>query len=263
MLCKRIIPCLDVKEGRVVKGISFEDLTDAGDPRECARIYSEKGADEIVFLDISASMEGRKTMVDIVKEVAANVHIPLTVGGGISCLQDMQRLLRAGADKIAINTAGIQNPALFAEGARKFGRQCIVAAVDAKWNDERNSWDVYSYGGSKRTSLDAVAWCREVAAFGAGEILLTSIDRDGTGRGFDTALLKKVVEEVSIPVIASGGAGSMEDFALAFTEGRCDAALAASLFHFGKIDIMDLKYNLRERGIPIRIEREGDYGYQV
>jgi len=261
MLCKRIIPCLDVKEGRVVKGVTFVDIIDAGDPLECAKIYSENGADEIVFLDISASIEGRKTMLDIVKGVAKNVHIPLTVGGGIGTLEDMRNMLRAGADKIAVNTAGITNPSLIKEGSKKFGRQCIVGAVDAKWNAERSSWDVYSYGGSKRTSLDAVAWCKELEMLGAGEILLTSIDRDGTGKGFDTALLKIVSSTVSIPVIASGGAGSMEDFFLAFQEGMADAALAASLFHFGRIEIGDLKLYLKNRGIPIRIERENGCGY--
>ena len=261
MLCKRIIPCLDVKEGRVVKGVTFVDIIDAGDPLECAKIYSESGADELVFLDISASLEGRKTMLDIVKGVAKNVHIPLTVGGGIGTLDDMRNMLRAGADKIGINTAGILNPNIISEGSKKFGRQCIVGAVDAKWNIERNSWDVYSYGGSKRTSLDAVAWCIELERLGAGEILLTSIDRDGTGSGFDIKLLKLVSSSVSIPVIASGGAGSMEDFYVAFQEGLADAALAASLFHFGLIEIGDLKLYLKNRGIPIRIERENGCGY--
>jgi imidazole glycerol-phosphate synthase subunit HisF len=261
MLCKRIIPCLDVKEGRVVKGVSFVDIIDAGDPLQCAKIYSENGADEIVFLDISASIEGRKAMLDIVKGVAKNVNIPLTVGGGISSLDDMRNMLRAGADKIAVNTAGILNPTLISEGSRKFGRQCIVGAVDAKWNSERGLWDVYSYGGSKMTSLDAIAWCKELEMLGAGEILLTSIDRDGTGKGFDTALLKAVSGVVSIPVIASGGAGSMEDFYLAFKEGMADAALAASLFHFGSIEIGDLKLYLKNMGVPIRIERENGCGY--
>ncbi|OGO77422.1 MAG: imidazole glycerol phosphate synthase subunit HisF [Clostridiales bacterium GWB2_37_7] len=212
-------------------------------------------------MDISASIEGRKTMLDIVKGVAKNVHIPLTVGGGIGTLEDMRNMLRAGADKIAVNTAGIKNPSLISEGAKKFGRQCIVGAVDAKWNAERNSWDVYSYGGRKNTSLDAVAWCRKLEILGAGEILLTSIDRDGTGKGFDIALLKSVSDSVSIPVIASGGAGRLEDFCAAFEEGRADAALAASLFHFGLIEISDLKLYLKNKGIPVRIERERSYEY--
>jgi cyclase len=254
MLCKRIIPCLDVKYGRVVKGVAFGNLIDAGDPIECAREYSRRGADELVFLDISATLEGRRTMLEIVSEVGRVVNIPLTVGGGVSSIEDIERLLRAGADKVGINSKGIKNPELITEGARNFGRQCIVGAVDVKWKEESSTWEVYSHGGTIATGLNAINWCMELERLGAGEILLTSIDKDGTKKGFDIALLREITSKISIPVIASGGAGSMLDFYEAFTKGTADAALAASLFHHRIIEINSLKSYLKNKGIPVRIE---------
>lgn len=251
MLSKRIIPCLDIDKGRVVKGVNFVNLVDAGDPVEIARAYDKIGADEIVFLDITASSDGRKTAVDILSRASEQVFIPLTVGGGIRTVEDFRQLLAAGADKIAVNSAAIQNPQLISEAALRFGSQCVVLAVDAKQN-ERGGWDVYLNGGRVRTDLDAIEWIRRAEKLGAGEVLLTSMDKDGTKSGYDIALTRAAAETVNIPVIASGGAGRREDFADVLTEGRADAALAASLFHFGEIDMKELKNYLAGRGIPVR-----------
>ncbi len=252
MLAKRIIPCLDVKDGRVVKGVNFVNLRDAGDPVELAALYDREGADELVFLDISASHEGRATMVEVVRQTAGEIAIPFTVGGGISQVDDMKRILRAGADKIAINTAAITNPDLISDGARRFGSQCIVVAVDAKYNAEWGDWEVFTHGGRKPTGIRAVAWVQEAEARGAGEILLTSMDADGTKDGFDLALTKAVSSQIRIPVIASGGAGKMSDFYDVFTEGQADAALAATIFHYKEIAVPELKADLRARGVEIR-----------
>ncbi len=251
MLSKRIIPCLDIDKGRVVKGVNFVNLVDAGDPVEIARAYDKIGADEIVFLDITASSDGRKTAVDILSRASEQVFIPLTVGGGIRTVEDFRQLLAAGADKIAVNSAAIQNPQLISEAALRFGSQCVVLAVDAKQNG-RGGWDVYLNGGRVRTDLDAIEWIRRAEKLGAGEVLLTSMDKDGTKSGYDIALTRAAAEAVNIPVIASGGAGRKEDFADVLTEGRADAALAASLFHFGEIDMKELKNYLAGRGIPVR-----------
>ncbi|MEJ7554285.1 MAG: imidazole glycerol phosphate synthase subunit HisF, partial [Aquificaceae bacterium] len=233
MLAKRIIPCLDVDKGRVVKGVRFLNLVDAGDPVEVAKVYEEQGADELVFLDITASAEDRKITLDVVKRVAEEVFMPFTVGGGISSLEDMRRLLEAGADKVSINTSAVKNPQLIYEGAKKFGSQCIVVAIDAKRRG--NGWEVYIHGGRTPTGLDAIEWAKKAESLGAGEILLTSMDRDGTKSGYDIELTRAVSEAVNIPVIASGGAGSMEHFYEAFVLGGADACLAASLFHFKEI----------------------------
>ncbi len=251
MTAKRIIPCLDVKDGRVVKGISFVNLRDAGDPVTQAKIYDEQGADELVFLDITASREKRKTLVDLVRSVAEVLTIPFTVGGGVSSIDDFYKLLRAGADKVSINTAAVLKPELITEAASVFGSQCVVVAIDAKRKGE--SWEVYIRGGTEPTGLDAIKWAKKVEELGAGEILLTSIDRDGTKDGYDVELTRGVAEEVSIPVIASGGAGRMEHFLEVLTEGRADAALAASVFHFGEISIPDLKAYLMARGVEVRL----------
>ncbi|HEY8394068.1 MAG TPA: imidazole glycerol phosphate synthase subunit HisF [Thermaerobacter sp.] len=287
MLTKRIIPCLDVDGGRVVKGVHFRDLRDAGDPVELARRYDREGADELVFLDISATVEGRETMVDVVRRVAAEVFIPLTVGGGIRDCGQIARLLAAGADKVAINSAAVARPEFIAEAAERFGRQCIVVAIDAGRNPARSTgpgspggspgdgapvndrgeggreesqarrsraprWTVYTHGGRKPTPLDAVEWARQAAALGAGEILLTSIDADGTRQGFDLELTRAVAEAVDVPVIASGGAGRAEHFVDVLTEGRADAALAASILHWGQVTIAEIKALLAARGIPVR-----------
>ena len=251
MLSKRIIPCLDIDKGRVVKGVNFVNLIDAGDPVEIAKAYDSIGADEIVFLDITASSDGRKTAVDILSRASEQVFIPLTVGGGIRSVEDFRTLLAAGADKIAVNSAALRTPALITEAALKFGSQCVVVAVDAKKN-ERGGWDVYLNGGRVNTGQDAVAWIRRAAELGAGEILLTSMDRDGTKSGYDLELTRRAAEAVNIPIIASGGAGSMQDFADVLTQGKADAALAASLFNFGEIEIKQLKEYLAARGIPVR-----------
>ncbi len=251
MLSKRIIPCLDIDKGRVVKGVNFVNLIDAGDPVEIAKAYDSIGADEIVFLDITASSDGRKTAVDILSRASEQVFIPLTVGGGIRSVEDFRTLLAAGADKIAVNSAALRTPALITEAALKFGSQCVVVAVDAKKN-ERGGWDVYLNGGRVNTGQDAVAWIRRAAELGAGEILLTSMDRDGTKSGYDLELTRRAAEAVNIPIIASGGAGSMQDFADVLTQGKADAALAASLFHFGEIEMKQLKEYLAARGIPVR-----------
>lgn len=252
MLTKRIIPCLDVKDGRVVKGVSFVNLRDAGDPVELADLYDREGADELVFLDISASYEGRETMVDVVRETAGSIRIPLTVGGGIATVDDMQRLLRAGADKISINTAAVQNPQLVEEGARKFGSQCIVVAMDAKFEPSQQDWLIYTHGGRKRTDLRAREWAEKVAELGAGEILLTSMDRDGHKNGYDLKLTRDLAESVNIPIIASGGAGKSEHFVEILTEGKADAALAASIFHYKELTISEVKQQLRKEGVPVR-----------
>ncbi len=266
MLTKRIIPCLDVKDGRVVKGVHFKNLRDAGSPVELAQTYNEQGADELVFLDISASHEGRKTMVKVVEDTADQVFIPLTVGGGISEVEDIRRILKAGADKVAINTAGVKNPEILAQGARRFGSQCIVSAIDAKrvYEDREDRYvfetpkgkcwfEVYIYGGRKPTGIDAVAWAKEVERLGAGEILLTSMDADGTKDGFDIELTKAISEATNIPVIASGGAGELEHFYEAFALGKADAALAASIFHYQEYTVGDIKEYLKEKGIPVRL----------
>lgn len=252
MLAKRIIPCLDVKDGRVVKGVNFVNLRDAGDPVELAALYDQEGADELVFLDISASNEGRATMVEVVRQTAGEITIPFTVGGGISQVEDMKRILRAGADKIGINTAAVLNPLLIREGARRFGSQCIVVAVDAKYNEEWQDWEVYTHGGRKATGLKALTWIEQAVNLGAGEILLTSMDADGTKDGFDIPLTKAVSEAVSIPVIASGGAGKSEDFHEVFSDGLADAALAATIFHYKEIAIHELKQQLRLKGVEVR-----------
>ncbi|WP_423799574.1 imidazole glycerol phosphate synthase subunit HisF [Neobacillus sp. SAB-20_R2A] len=251
-LTKRIIPCLDVKDGRVVKGIQFVQLRDAGDPVELARIYDEQGADELVFLDISASVEGRKTMVEVVRAVASELAIPFTVGGGINSLEDMKKILRAGADKVSLNTAAVQNPELIREGADFFGSQCIVVAIDAKYDSELGTWRVYTHGGRKPTDKKVIDWVREAAELGAGEILLTSMDSDGEKNGFDLSLTKAVSEAVTIPVIASGGAGNAEHFGEAFLEGKADAALAASIFHYKDTSVQEVKSYLREKGLAVR-----------
>ncbi|MCS6998177.1 MAG: imidazole glycerol phosphate synthase subunit HisF [Aquificaceae bacterium] len=250
MLAKRIIPCLDVDKGRVVKGVRFVNLVDAGDPVEVAKVYEEEGADELVFLDITASAEDRKIMLEVVKKVAEEVFMPFTVGGGVSNLEDMRRLLEAGADKVSINTSAVKNPQLIHEGAKRFGSQCIVVAIDAKRKGQ--SWEVYIHGGRTATGLDAVEWARKAESLGAGEILLTSMDRDGTKSGYDLELIGRVVEAVNIPVIASGGAGRMEHFYEGFTLGMADACLAASLFHFREISIPELKSYLVSMGVPVR-----------
>jgi imidazole glycerol-phosphate synthase subunit HisF len=252
MLAKRIIPCLDIKNGRVVKGVNFINLRDAGDPVAQAQIYDWAGADELVFLDISASVEGRKTTASVVRAVADVVFLPLTVGGGIASVEDMRRLLLAGADKVSINTAAVSTPELLSEGAARFGSQCIVLAIDAR-EVAPGKWEVVTHGGRTPTGLDAVSWAKEGVARGAGEILLTSMDADGTLDGYDLALTRAVAEAVNVPVIASGGAGEMSHFAKVLTDGKADAALAASLFHDNQLKIPELKDYLREQGIPIRI----------
>ncbi|EID45534.1 imidazole glycerol phosphate synthase subunit HisF [Parageobacillus thermoglucosidasius] len=252
MITKRIIPCLDVKDGRVVKGVQFVQLRDAGDPVELAKFYDKQGADELVFLDISASHEGRKTMVEVVEKVAAQLAIPFTVGGGIHSLDDIKTILRAGADKVSLNTAAVRNPQLITEGADFFGAQCIVVAIDAKYDETIGSWRVYTHGGRNATDLEAVEWAKEAVRRGAGEILLTSMDCDGEKNGFDIALTRAVSEAVSVPVIASGGAGSAEHFLEAFVEGKADAALAASIFHYKETSIKEVKAYLKERGVNVR-----------
>ncbi len=254
MLARRIIPCLDVHDGRVVKGVNFVNLRDAGDPVEAARAYDAAGADELVFLDITATFEARSIMLEIVKKVAESVFIPFTVGGGVRSLEDARELLLAGADKVSVNSAAVKRPELLTELAEHFGSQAVVLAIDAKRKGE--SWEVYVKGGREPTGLDAIEWAKEGERLGAGEILLTSMDKDGTKDGYDLALTRAVAEAVSIPVIASGGAGTMEHFFEAFTEGQADAALAASVFHFGEIPIPKLKAYLLEKGLPIRPAEE-------
>jgi len=250
MLAKRIIPCLDIKDGRVVKGVNFVNLRDAGDPVEQARLYDAQGADELVFLDISATHEGRKTTLDLVSRVAETVFMPLTVGGGIREVEDMRNLLLAGADKVSVNSAAVQRQELLSEGASRFGAQCIVLAIDARQN--ASGWEVFVNGGRVPTGLDAVAWAVRGVELGAGEILLTSMDADGTLAGYDIELTRTIAEAVSVPVIASGGAGTVSHFAEVLTDGKADAALAASLFHDGKLKIAALKKELQSLNIPIR-----------
>ncbi|WP_042168838.1 imidazole glycerol phosphate synthase subunit HisF [Paenibacillus gorillae] len=252
MLAKRIIPCLDVKDGRVVKGVNFVNLRDAGDPVELASTYDREGADELVFLDISASVEGRATMIEVVKRTAGEITIPFTVGGGISHVDDMKRLLRAGADKIAINTAAILNPSLVRDGARKFGSQCIVVAIDAKYNEAWGEWEVFTHGGRKETGIKVLEWAREAEKLGAGEILLTSMDADGTKDGFDLKLTQAISDSVGIPVIASGGAGKVEHFGDVFEQAHADAALAATIFHYKEMTIREVKDDLRQKGVEVR-----------
>jgi len=251
VLAKRIIPCLDVDAGRVVKGTQFLNLYDAGDPVELAKRYDAEGADELVFLDITASSQKRPILLDVVRRTAEQVFIPLTVGGGIRTLEDIRSLLNAGADKVSLNTVAVQKPAFVSQSAEKFGSQCIVVAIDAK-HVKGNRWNVFIYGGRKDTGLDVISWARRVEKLGAGEILLTSMDRDGTKDGYDVALLKRVSAAVRIPVIASGGAGKIDDFRTAFTKGRADAALAASLFHKKILRIGQVKNYLKSKGVPVR-----------
>ena len=279
MLCKRLIPCLDVKDGRVVKGVRFVELRDAGDPVAAALAYDEQGADELVFLDITASHEGRATMLDVVRRTAEGIYMPLTVGGGIRSLEDIRTLLRAGADKVSLNTAALERPALIDEAARAFGSQCIVVAIDAlrgaaegepalagrgaaagepsAFKSEASggvsTWQVYTHGGRRPAGRDAVEWAREVERLGAGEILLTSMDRDGTGAGYDLALTRAVSEAVSVPVIASGGVGTLDHLREGVVEGRADAVLVASLFHFGQHTVPEAKRYLHDHGVPVRL----------
>ncbi|HKW93570.1 MAG TPA: imidazole glycerol phosphate synthase subunit HisF [Methylomirabilota bacterium] len=271
MLCKRLIPCLDVKDGRVVKGVRFVELRDAGDPVAAALAYDAQGADELVFLDITASHEGRAIMLDVVRRTAEGIYMPLTVGGGVRSLEDIRTLLRAGADKVSLNTAALERPALLTEAARAFGSQCIVAAIDAKavaWRGAAEGepsaykneasrgkvrWQVFTHGGRRPVGRDAVEWAREVETLGAGEIMLTSMDRDGTGQGYDLALTRAVAEAVSVPVIASGGVGSLEHLREGVVEGRADAALVASLFHFAQHTVPEAKRYLADRGVPVRL----------
>ncbi|WP_053984142.1 imidazole glycerol phosphate synthase subunit HisF [Niameybacter massiliensis] len=253
MLSKRIIPCLDVTGGRVVKGVNFVNLIDAGDPVQVAKAYSEEGADEIVFLDITASSDERNIMLDVVEKTASEVFIPLTVGGGIRNLGDIRNLLNAGADKISINSQAVKDPILVSKGAERFGSQCIVVAIDAKRKADGTGFEVYIHGGRTNTGLDAIVWAKQMEDYGAGEILLTSMDCDGTKAGYDLELTRRISESVGIPVIASGGAGNKEHFYDAFTTGKADAALAASLFHFKELPIKELKTYLAGRNLPIRL----------
>jgi cyclase len=252
MLAKRIIPCLDVNAGRVVKGVNFVELRDAGDPVEIARRYDEQGADELTFLDITASSDQRDIILHIVEQVAEQVFIPLTVGGGVRAVADVRRLLNAGADKVSMNTAAVQNPQLVADASAKVGSQCIVVAIDAK-QSAPGHWEVFTHGGRKGTGLDAVAWARQVQALGAGEILLTSMDRDGTKSGFDLALTRAISEAVDIPVIASGGVGNLQHLADGVLQGKADAVLAASIFHYGEFTVRQAKEYLRAQGIEVRL----------
>lgn len=252
MHTRRIIPCLDIHDGRVVKGVNFVHLRDAGDPVEIAAAYDKAGADELVFLDITASWDNRSTVVDMVRRVAERVFIPITVGGGIRTVEDFKVLLREGADKISINSSAINTPELISQAADKFGTQCVVVAIDARRREDESGWNVYKNGGRLDTGLDAVEWARKASALGAGEILLTSMDCDGTKAGYDIELTRQISENVSVPVIASGGAGTREHFYEALTQGAADAVLAASLFHYKELEILDLKNYLADRGVPVR-----------
>lgn len=256
MFTKRIIPCLDVHNGRVVKGVNFVNLKDAGDPVEIAEIYDKEGADELVFLDITASSDERHTVIDMVRKVAQKIFIPFTVGGGIRTIEDFKAILREGADKVSVNSAAIADPFLIEEAAKKFGSQCVVVAIDAKRRSEGDGWNIYKNGGRIDTGIDAIEWAKKVDMLGAGEILLTSMDCDGTKQGYDIELTRKISENVSIPVIASGGAGTKEHFYEALTDGKADAVLAASLFHYKEIKISDLKEYLKEKGLPVRMTAE-------
>jgi cyclase len=253
MFTKRIIPCLDVHDGRVVKGVNFVNFRDAGDPVEVAAAYDKAGADELVFLDISASSDARAIKLDMVRRVADKVFIPFTVGGGIRTVEDFKMILREGADKVAVNTAAIMNPDLIRAAADKFGSQCVVLAIDAKRREDGSGWNIYKNGGRADMGMDAVEWAVKACELGAGEILLTSMDRDGTKNGYDLELTRAISERVSVPVIASGGAGTMEHFYDALTAGKADAALAASLFHYKELEIMELKHYLKEKGLSIRL----------
>ena len=252
MLAKRIIPCLDVKEGRVVKGTKFLNLKDAGDPVQCALYYDKEGADELVFLDITASHEKRKILLDVVRRTAEQVFMPLTVGGGVSRLEDIRELLKAGADKVSINTAAVQNPRLVRQSAEKFGSQCTVVAIDVK-RSSKKTWKVYTHGGREETPLDALEWAKRVEKLGAGEILLTSMDRDGTKKGYDIDLLRLISRSVRIPLVASGGAGNLEHLAEGFIQGKADAVLAASIFHFREFRIKQAKAYLKKKGVLVRL----------
>jgi len=255
-LAKRIIPCMDVDAGRVVKGVQFVDIRDAGDPVEIARRYDKEGADELTFLDITASSDQRETMVHVVEQVAGEVFIPLTVGGGIREVADIRRMLNAGADKVGINTAAVFNPEFVKEAAERFGSQCIVVAIDAKQvstGGENQRWEIFTHGGRKPTGIDAIEWAQRMVSYGAGEILLTSMDRDGTRDGFDLALTRAISEAVDVPVIASGGVGNLEHLAEGITEGKADAVLAASIFHFGEFTVGEAKQHMAERGIEVRL----------
>ncbi|MCR6656695.1 MAG: imidazole glycerol phosphate synthase subunit HisF [Opitutus sp.] len=253
MLSRRIIPCLDVNAGRVVKGVKFQELRDAGDPVDCAKAYDAQGADELVFLDITASSDERKIMHDVVAATAEQCFMPLTVGGGLRTVADIEAMLKAGADKVSLNTAAIKNPTLISDASNRFGAQCIVLAIDAKREPDGKSWRVYTHGGRNPTELDAVAWARRAVELGAGEILLTSMDADGTKAGYDVALTRAVSDAVSVPVIASGGAGTLDHFAEVLDEGHASAVLAASLFHFGTFTIPQVKTFLHDRGVPVRV----------
>jgi cyclase len=257
MLTKRIIPCLDVKDGRVVKGVSFLNLRDAGDPVEAAVVYDREGADELCFLDITASHENRTTIIDVVERTAARVFMPVTVGGGVRTLDDVRNLLNAGADKVSINTAAVERPEFVKEAAQRFGTQCIVVAIDAKWVSAADRWEVFTHGGRKPTGLDAVEWAKRMEDYGAGEVLLTSMDQDGRQSGYDLALTAAVSERVSIPVIASGGVGTLDHLYDGFVKGKADAVLAASIFHFRTYTIPQAKAYLRERGVPVRVDSAG------
>ncbi len=252
MIAKRIIPCLDVADGRVKKGVNFVNLTDVGDPVEIAAAYQQQGADELVFLDIAATNEHRETMATMVEQVSAQVFMPLTIGGGITSVADMQRILRAGADKTAINSAAVANPDLIRAGAEKFGNQCIVVAIDAAWDEQAQQYRVYTHGGQQATDLDAIEWAKQAVDLGAGELLVTSMDRDGTKAGFDTKLYQALGAAVNVPIIASGGAGNLQDFVDVFAETTVDGALAASVFHFGELTIADVKAALKESGVVVR-----------
>ena len=254
MLTKRIIPCLDVKDGRVVKGVSFVNLRDAGDPVEVATIYDREGADELCFLDITASHENRKTIIEVVEQTAARVFMPLTVGGGVRTLDDIRTLLNAGADKVSINTTAVQQPEFVREAAQRFGTQCIVVAIDAKQSGQADRWEVFTHGGRKPTGLDAVEWAQRMEGYGAGEILLTSMDQDGRQNGYDLALTAAVSERLSIPVIASGGVGTLEHLYDGLVKGKADAVLAASIFHYRTYTIQQAKAYLRDRGVPVRLD---------
>lgn len=252
MLTKRIIPCLDVKEGRVVKGVQFVSLRDAGDPVELATFYNEQGADELVFLDISATHEGRETMEDVVRKTASTLSIPFTVGGGIRTLEDMKRMLRAGADKVSLNSAALKNPAIIKEGSDYFGAQCIVVAIDAKWSEPDSTWMVYTHGGRNRLDIKAIEWAKQAVELGAGELLVTSMDSDGEKKGFDLDLMKAIRAEVNVPLIASGGAGKSAHFFDVLTDAESDAALAASIFHYKETSVAQVKEYLREKGVAVR-----------
>ncbi len=251
MLKNRIIPCLDVKNGRVVKGINFVDLKDAGDPVEQAKIYSDGGADEICFLDITASNENRSTIYNVVKKTSEKCFVPLTVGGGVRSIEDINKLLNCGADKVSINTAAVQNPKIVMESSLKFGSQCIVVAIDAK--RKANGWEIFTHGGRNKTGIDAIKFAKQMEEYGAGELLVTSMDRDGTQKGYDIDLMKKISEMVNIPVIASGGVGNLNHLAEGITQGKANAVLAASIFHYGKYSIKEAKQYLDSKGIPVRI----------